>query len=76
MTRSIRITSGSSSTARSMRLVAVGRLADDLEALLERQERAQPLAHDRVIVHDEDADRVRHVCELDPDRGAGARGST
>ena len=55
------------------RLVAVGRLADDLEALLEREERPQPLAHDRVVVDDQDADRVRPLgCELDPDRGARA----
>ena len=36
------------------------RLADDLEPVLNGQERAQPLAHDRVVVDDEDRDRVSH----------------
>ena len=37
--------------------LAVGRLAHDLDAVLELEERAQPLADDGVVVDDQDADR-------------------
>ncbi len=53
------MTSGSSSVGPRHGLLAVGGLADHLDAVLELEERAQPLAHDRVVVDDEDADRVR-----------------
>ena len=59
ITRSIRITSGDSSAARATASLAVGGLADDLDPVLELEERAQPLAHDRVVVDDEHADRIR-----------------
>ena len=52
MTRSIRITSGRSRVAASTRLLAVGRLARDLDPLLQREEGAQPLTDDGVVVDD------------------------
>jgi hypothetical protein len=41
------------------RLLAIGGLTDDLDAVLELEERAQALAHHRVVVDDHDADRIR-----------------
>ena len=38
--------------------LAVGRLADDLDVVLQLEERPQALAHDRVVVDDEDADHA------------------
>jgi hypothetical protein len=38
--------------------LAVARLADDLEAVLEGEEGAQPFADDGVIVDEQDANRV------------------
>ena len=41
------------------RLDAVARLADDLDPLLQAEERAEPLADDLVVVDDEHADRAQ-----------------
>ena len=42
------------------RLAPVRCLADDLDAFLELEEGAQPFADDRVVVGDQDADRLSH----------------
>ena len=52
----MRTTSGSSFRDRGERRLAVGGLADDLDVLLELQERPQSLAHDSMVVDDEDGD--------------------
>ena len=65
MTRSIRTTSGAR-LGGGQRLAAVGRLADDLDVVLEVEEGAQALAYDGVVVGDQDADHPRH---LEPHRG-------
>ena len=49
--------------------LAVAGLGDDLDVVLEVEERAQALAHDRVVVGEQDADHARH---LQPDGRAGA----
>ena len=46
---------------RRERRLAVGRLADDLDVVLQLEERAQALAHDGVVVDDEDGDHARHL---------------
>ena len=51
-------TSGRSSLRRGDRLVAVGCLADDVDSVLELEERAQPLADDGMVVDHEHADRL------------------
>ena len=43
--------------------LAVGRLPDDLDVVLQVEERAQALAHDRVVVGDQDADHARRDLE-------------
>ena len=53
------MTSGVSSVGPRHGLLAIGGLADDLDAVLKLEECAQALAHDRVVVDDEDADRIR-----------------
>ena len=50
------MTSGAQSLGLGHRLLAVARLADHLESVLELEERPQPLTHDRVIVGDQHAD--------------------
>ena len=74
ITRSIRITSGRSRASRHAPL-AVGGLADHLDPVLELEERPQPLAHDRVVVDDQDADRAHAAIgvDLQADRGPGRR---
>ena len=52
--RSSSTSSGRSSAGSLDRLRAVGRLADDVEAVL-RQQRRQRLARERMVVDDEDA---------------------
>ena len=55
----MRTTSGRRRSACAHGLLAVGRLADDLDAVLERQEGAQALADDGVVVGEQDADRAQ-----------------
>ena len=59
------------------RLAARSRLADDLEAALGLEQRADALAHDGVVVHDHDRDRLRHAptstsCAMPPASGVRA----
>ena len=59
--RSSRITSGVKLDRRGDTLVAVGRLADHVDVVLQLEERTQTAAYDRVVVGDEDADRVHRL---------------
>ena len=43
------------------RLGRAARLADHLDAVLQAEERTESLAHDRVVVDDQDADRWAHA---------------
>ena len=56
ITRSISTTSGAQLLDQRQRLLAVGRLADHLDVVLQVEERPQPLAHDRVVVGDQHPD--------------------
>ena len=61
MRTSIRITSGSSSSASRDRVGAVGGLADHGQIGLGGEKRAEALAHHRLIVRDQTRDRaIRH----------------
>ena len=56
MRTSISTTSGTSSCARSSAVAAVGRLADDLHALVELEHQHQPASEHGVVIADEHAD--------------------
>ena len=56
ISRSMTTTSGRSAAAASSAAVAVGRLADDLEIVVQVEEVAHPAADHRVVVDDQDAD--------------------
>jgi hypothetical protein len=58
MRTSISTTSGVRAQRRLDRLAAVGGLADDLDVALEREHRLDPAPHERLIVGDEDLDRL------------------
>ena len=73
ISRSITTTSGSERRRGLERAVAVGRLADDLEIVVQVEEIAHAAADHRVVVDDQDADRggARH----EPPGARTARGS-
>ena len=66
------MTSGRSRSAASTASSPSAASPDDLDPVLELEERAQPLADDRVVVDDEHADRLSHRADLQPDGRARA----
>ena len=75
ISRSMSTTSGAD-VARPPGLAAVAGLADDLDVVQQLEEGGQASSDDRVIVHDQDADRVGHGDGDPSSTGAGRRGES
>ena len=73
ISRSISTTSGARSTQSSDRLLAVRRLADELDVGECREQLLQAVPHDRVVVGDEHADHETGTSRTNVVPSPGAR---